>query len=101
MSPDENYLKDLLFRIELADKQGNHDRRNPLVLMAVGSAVFFGYAAGFRIDPLEPDWPVAYIELPTGQVSWHLPQHTIPWDRHDTATKYARVGAYIGRAATQ
>lgn len=68
----------------------DYDERYPLVLWALSVAADEGYQAGFRIDPTEPEWPVAYIELPTGQVSWHLPQHTIAWDGHDTATKYQR-----------
>lgn len=45
-----------------------------------------------------------YIDLPTGQVSWHihisefdqfadLPPYQGEWDGHDTPTKYARVAA--------
>lgn len=50
-------------------------------------------------------WTAVYVELPTGQVSWHygasdasLFEHlptaaTNPWDGHDTRTKYARLNA--------
>ncbi len=50
-------------------------------------------------------WSAVYLELPTGQVSWHyaerdadlfrhLPMVTkSPWDGHDTPTKYARLNA--------
>lgn len=72
----------------------NYEARYPLVLWAVSTAADEGLPAGFRNDPSEPDWPVAYIELPTGQVSWHLPQHPTAWDGHSTATKYARCRAY-------
>ena len=72
--------------------------RNVLVLHAVAAAAFLGYPAGYRVDPDDPAWPVAYIELPTGQVSWHLPQHPTAWDGHTTAEKYARVRAFAALA---
>jgi hypothetical protein len=73
----------------------DYDNRYPMVLLAVTAAWFCGYQAGFRIEPAEPEWPVAYIELPTGQVSWHLPQHPVAYDLHSTSEKYRRVGAFI------
>ena len=83
-----NWLSSLLIRIEEADT--DYSRRYPLVFEAVAVALTLGYLAGIRIDPNEPEWPVAYIELPTGQVSWHLPQHPVVWDGHDTEEKYRR-----------
>jgi hypothetical protein len=76
----------------------NYDVRYVLVLEAVAMATQLGYQAGFRIDPAEPDWPVAYIELPTGQVSWHLPAHPVVWDGHTTPEKYARIRQYCEAA---
>ena len=46
-------------------------------------------------DPVDPRPIVVYLELPTGQVSWHLPAHPEQWDGHDTATKYDRIAAYV------
>ena len=73
--------------------------RYPLVFCAAALALQAGYAAGIRIDPAEPNWPVVYIELPTGQVSWHMPQHPVEWDSHDTAEKYRRIREFV-RAAS-
>ena len=52
----------------------------------------------------DDDWRTAcFIDLPTGQVSWHIAQADLPlfghlprgagrvWDGHDTPTKYARL----------
>jgi hypothetical protein len=50
-------------------------------------------------------WPIVYIELPTGQVSWHIsdvdldlfshvPYRDIKWDGHNTSEKYRRLDAY-------
>lgn len=61
-----------------------------------------GLVVGFAIDPKEPDWPVLFIELPTGQVSWHfskLDRHLASdigeyhgqWDGHTTEEKYDRL----------
>ncbi len=56
-------------------------------------------------DPGEPDWPVLYLSLPTGQVSWHIapadmdlfrhvPIGTATWDGHDVIEKYNRLDAH-------
>lgn len=56
-------------------------------------------------DPSEPDWPVVYIQLPTGQCSWHispddwqdlfahleLSPDGPAWDNHSTSEKYRRI----------
>ena len=87
------HLASLLNAIEANDEK--YVTRYALVLHAVAVAVALKLKAGFRIDASEPEWPVAYIELPTGQVSWHLPQHETAWDGHDTKEKYCRCNAYI------
>ncbi len=65
----------------------DYDVRNRLVIHALGFADLLGYLSGIRIDPDEPEWPVAYIELPVsanggGQITYHLSQHPLPWDGH-------------------
>ncbi|MBP9897789.1 MAG: hypothetical protein KBF28_05410 [Gemmatimonadales bacterium] len=92
MTETKRGLSEILANIERHDE--DYGLRYGMVLEAVALARYLGYQSGFRIDPTEPDWPVAYIELPTGQVSWHLPQHPTPWDGHDTATKYERCRAF-------
>jgi len=62
-------------------------------------------------DEDAPDWPVIYITLPTGQVSWHIAPHdmdlfhhvpigTAGWDRHDVMEKYRRLDAHTQALAT-
>lgn len=68
-------------------------------------------------DPEAPDWPVLFVELPTGQVSWHVNpadldlfghvRRTIAgmpdapvWDGHTTDEKHARLDAHT-RALAQ
>ncbi len=65
--------------------------RYGLILKALALAWMCDYEAGIRIDPKEPEWPVAFIGLPTGQVSWHMPQYKTPYDGHTTEEKYRRI----------
>lgn len=88
----EQNLKMILTAIENHDS--DYEARYDLVLHALHLARSCGFLAGVRLDPTEPEWPVAYIELPTGQVSWHLPQHPHAWDGHDTPEKYHRCREY-------
>lgn len=91
-------LANLLRYIEEDDT--NYEDRYGYVLAALHVANLCGYPAGFRIDPEQPEWPVAYIELPlAGQVSWHMPQHPTPYDGHTTSEKYVRCQVYRDRLA--
>jgi hypothetical protein len=80
---------------EIETNDLNYEARYGLVFEALGLAVLLGYRAGIKIDPNEPEWPVVYIDLPTGQVSWHMPQYAGEWDNHDTPEKYHRIRSYI------
>ncbi|MFD6552768.1 hypothetical protein [Streptomyces sp. NPDC058398] len=62
-------------------------------------------------DPSEPEWAVVSINLPTGQVTWHVAPDDMDlfahvdrgveaWDGHDTEEKYARLDAHT-RALAQ
>lgn len=64
------------------------------------------FPASLEEDEKAPGWPVCIIDLPTGQVSWHvtaadaamffghLPAHAgRVWDGHSTPEKYARLAA--------
>jgi hypothetical protein len=84
-------LATLLLRIKIEESAGAYESRNLSVVHTVALAMGLGLEAGFRIDPKEPEWPVAFIELPTGQVSWHIPQHTKEWDNHTTEEKFSRI----------
>lgn len=95
-------LPQLLAAAALEDGSENRDPnylwRNRYLLVAVGAAAAAGVPVGFRFDPAEPEWPVVYFELPTGQqVSWHLPQHEKPWDGHATPLKNARIDEWLAQ----
>ena len=76
--------------------------RNLCVQTMVRMASELGYKTGIRDDG---NWSIFYIDLPTGQVSWHIPKLDIvgmfpeyldKWDGHDVDTKrYGRSVAMI------
>lgn len=80
--------------------------RNQCVALIARMAIALGYWAGTAKTAIEgwsEDWHgCVYIDLPTGQVSWHyhdsqahlfgwLPPYCAEWDGHDTPEKYRRV----------
>lgn len=88
-------LAHLLGQIDEHDT--DYPEREQLVYRAIHVAQMAGYAVGFRRDPTEPEWPVAYIRLPEGQVSWHMPQFPDEWDGHDVFEKYQRIARFRRR----
>ena len=81
--------------------------RNQLAMLAAKLARLIGYETGWHVDDDEPEWPVLYIELPTGQVSWHIPMaevldqtvimhnHVRPWDGHTLEEKRHRIVQFL------
>lgn len=65
------------------------------VLKALSEAASKGFDTGIKIDPELPEWPVVYIELPTGQISWHMPQFSGDWDKHTTPEKFKRIREFV------
>lgn len=89
-------------------KDNAYWERNCVVAMVARLAARMGARVGIArtdIPGWSPDWHnCVYIDLPTGQVSWHyhdshtylfsdLPQYSGGWDGHDTPEKYRRVKA--------
>lgn len=75
--------------------------RNLCVQVMARMARQLGYNAGIRENG---DWPILYIDLPTGQVSWHIPKADIAgispeyhkeWDGHDVECKRKRLVEFI------
>lgn len=78
--------------------------RDMCVSLIARLAVAAGYQAYLAVDETADEgWRhIVYVELPSGQVSWHLkdkelgwfrglPTRPNKWDGHDTAEKYRRV----------
>jgi hypothetical protein len=92
-------------RAELHDMRALKDsaylERNQVV--AALAKQFPSGTARTAIEGWSDDWHgCVYIDLPTGQVSWHfhdthaylfrdLPSYAKPWDGHSTPEKYARL----------
>ena len=75
--------------------------RNLCVQVMARMARQLGYNAGIRENG---DWPILYIDLPTGQVSWHIlkadiagisPEYHKEWDGHDVEIKRMRLIEFI------
>ena len=75
--------------------------RNLVVQVLARLSHEIGYKVGIKPDP---EWPILYIDLPTGQVSWHIPKKEMigdwsiyegKWDGHDLETKRNRLKAYM------
>lgn len=90
----------------LQAKDAAYLERNRCVALLVRMALVLGLRAGLARTAIEgwsAEWHgCVYIDLPTGQVSWHyhdsqahlfagLPAYAAPWDGHDTPEKYRRV----------
>ena len=92
-----------------AQKDAAYLERNKVV--AALASVFPSGIARTAIEGWSDDWHgCVYIDLPTGQASWHyhdsqahlfehLPVYTGKWDGHDTEEKYRRVLALPSGAA--
>jgi len=89
-------------------KDGAYFERNQVV--AALAKCFPSGVAKTSIEGWSEDWHgCVYIDLPTGQVSWHfhdsqaylfkdLPPYAGAWDGHDTPEKYRRVNALAAQA---
>ncbi len=75
--------------------------RNAEIWRALNYATRLGYPCGVAPTQNDTEWPVAYIDLPTGQISWHMPPYDTPWDQHDGDEKRRRIHAYLNPTSTQ
>jgi hypothetical protein len=90
-----------------AAKDGAYRERDSLV--AALSKLFPATLGWHEGEDWDDDWRnIVYIDLPTGQASWHLHESEMPqfmhltlsdvkWDGHTTEEKYERVAA-LGEA---
>ena len=76
--------------------------RNLAVQVMAKMAQELHYRVGVKDE--KTDWPILYVDLPTGQVSWHIPKKELmgdlpiyegKWDGHDLETKRNRLKAYM------
>lgn len=94
-------------------KDGAYRERDMCVAFIANSAKVLGCRVGLgQHDQLDADWgedwrTIVFVDLPTGQVSWHIHDservwfaslrgYDGEWDGHDTEEKYRRVLAAAG-----
>ncbi len=87
-------------------KEEAYQDRNLAVMALAKLAKLQGYSVGVKLDPEQPDWPVIMIDLPTGQVGWHIPvkeltgdwaEFSDEWDGHSIQEKHKRLKALINQ----
>jgi hypothetical protein len=81
-----------------------YEDRNCTVLLAARLAQLLGYDVRWD-DARAPEvWPVLFVQLPTGSVSWHLEPkwHSVldapaggAWDGHTNADKAERIRRFL------
>lgn len=89
-------------------KDNAYAERNKCVVLIARMAIALGLNAGLgRHDEEDKNWEddwrnIVFIDLPSGQVSWHIHDSDLPmfeflpayegeWDGHTTEAKYQRV----------
>jgi hypothetical protein len=92
----------------LDEKNGAYEERNRCVALVARMALALGFKAGTARTAIEgwhESWHgCVYVQLPTGQASWHfhdsqaalfadLPAFDGAWDGHSTPEKYERVAS--------
>lgn len=82
------------------DTNAVYTERNMCISLIVRMAMVLGIPTGVKTDP---EWPIVFVDLPNGQVSWHIPYEEFykffpgmevyqgEWDGHTTEEKYNRV----------
>lgn len=83
-------------------EEAYYDRNQAVMALAV-LAMQQGYTVGVSDDPDEKEYKVLTIDLPTGQVGWHLPKNDLenwpqydkPWDGHLLPEKRNRVKKFV------
>lgn len=95
----------------VAAKDQAYSERNQCVALIAKLAAQQGYVVGLsQHDPQDYNWEddwrnIVYIDLPTGQISWHIHDSELPlfdqfpvykqgWDGHSTDEKHRRMQAY-------
>jgi len=95
----------------VAAKDQAYSERNQCVALIAKLAAQQGYTIGMgKHDPKDYNWEddwrnIVYIDLPTGQISWHihdselelfsqLPPYANGWDGHSTDEKHQRMREY-------
>jgi hypothetical protein len=99
---------DAEYKTLLKQKDDAYAERNKCVALLARMAIATGLKAGLgkhdeKDESWDDDWRnIVFVELPSGQVSWHIQETELPmfsflpvysgtWDGHTTSEKYQRV----------
>ena len=75
--------------------------RNQAVMAFAAVCMGYAFPVGIKDDP---EWPILFIKLPQGQVSWHIPKAELigdwpafegEWDGHTLEQKRERITEFI------
>jgi hypothetical protein len=75
--------------------------RNQAAMALARCAIRLGFRVGVKPDP---EWPILFIDLPVGQVTWHIPSAELvgewldyvgEWDGHTLDEKRKRMDDFI------
>jgi hypothetical protein len=98
------FFAEKIDRLE-AERDAAYRGRALAAVALAHAALALGLRAGVRIDPDQtPEWRhVLMVELPAGQVSWHIAEADVPllvglpdyqeWDGHTPAQRDERLAA--------
>jgi hypothetical protein len=81
--------------VQVLDERKDYENRNKLIYTALALAANHDLECGVRFDK-DADWPIAYIELPVGQVAWNLPSFKKDFDGHTPIKRAERIKAFSG-----
>ena len=88
-------------RFESVPDEAYFDRNQASQVIAK-LALKLGYRAGIRNR--DEEWAILYVDMPTGQVSWHipfrelvdgLPDYADEWDGHNLQQKRERLSMFL------
>ena len=106
---DHEAYDNAIERLHKKELDDVYTERNKCVALLVSMALGLGLNAGIGLhedkegEEWDDDWRhIAFIDLPSGQVSWHIhdsemewfkgaPKYTGKYDGHSTETKYERL----------
>lgn len=101
---DAEIVQETPLRCHERERNSVYGERNKCISLIARMALKLGYRAGIKQDiEAEDGWKhTIYVDLPNGQVSWHIPDSELPlfgflpeyegeWDGHQTPEKYERV----------
>lgn len=93
--------------ITIEQLNGVYTERNQCVALIARMAQALGYTVGKVVGPAafcdaSEEWNLVFVDLPSGQVSWHIHESEMPffdflplyegrYDGYDTQEKYRRV----------